>query len=176
MSNTEGTIKIAICVPYTRTFFCFVNLNQKISVIFKVFPNIKCTDNLMIWYNGSQLIPSFTFEEVGIHDKSVIVIGIKTDDLSFNHLYIVLSKSSNNMKIIEHLLELQKNKGNDKCKLIPKNDRKRLQNKFDERKYFIMEKFKSLFYQNDFSKVAKKDEQVHLEQNQLLSSPLPVIF
>lgn len=166
----KNTIRIVICIPHIRSINAVVRKEQKIRIILKAFPNIQKEDDLIFWFEGAQLLLDLTFEEVGIHDNSMIVIGVKSDDILMNQYWVRISANSKDPKIISHLLNTYDGISNEKHMLGKKKSN---DNNF-EKKYLFIQKLKSLYCNFNFINI-KTDEKKNLNVSPLLSKPFPII-
>lgn len=170
MNQENSSIKIIVCVPYVRTFVVLVRKNQKINIIKEAFPNIDHNNNLIYWYEGSQLSPSSTFEETSIREYSAIIVTVQTDNISFNRHFMKISKYGNIKKVLNKMIknDNKENKNPDQ-QIIPK----KYNFERDKKKYFFIQDLKQLLNQFDFSKNNNNSnfENIHTSIN---TNPIPV--
>lgn len=162
MEDHQTIIKIVLCAPYARTFYATVSIGQKVSVISKAYPNIKKKDDLVFWYKGAQLFPNSTFKEVGLCNNSVIVVGIKTDDLSLNYYWIKLSNYPNMIKYLN------------KTKAYKNSLKDQFSNKYAEKKFLFIQRIKSVVNEFDFS--SSTLESTSSKNDAPLTKPLPILW
>lgn len=173
MNQGNSSIKIIVCVPYVRTFIVLVRKNQKINIIKEAFPNIDPNNNIIYWFEGSQLSPNLTFEETGIREYSAIIVTVQTDNISFNRHFIKISKCGNIKKVLNIMI-----KNENKENKIP--DQQIIQKKFnferEKKKYFFIQDLKQLLNQFDFSKNNNNNKNSNFENihTSINTNPIPV--
>ncbi|KAK8844428.1 hypothetical protein M9Y10_024286 [Tritrichomonas musculus] len=175
MDNNHSAIKIFIVVPYFRTFQVIVNIKQKIGIIKKAFPNIKNQKDLLYWFDGSKLMPHLTFQEVGIHENSTIVISIETDQIVLNQFFVFISKYVNEDKMRDKLIQNfshENIKSSEPIFQCLPNDQTF---KKEKNKYIFIQKLKELYSKFNFSRNQDSVTKTENSPTVFNTSPLPLI-